>query len=63
MTGNTTEAVPGLLLEAPSKRIDLKAVDWPVQQNNPSFSALDAQNETLDATRDAVSDGDRLTAS
>jgi len=62
MTDNMSEAVRGMLFEALSI-IDLNAVDRLVQHHHSSASVLEAQNDTLDATRDEVGDGYRLIAS
>jgi hypothetical protein len=36
---------------------DLNTVDWHVRQRNPSASAWEVQNETLEVNRGLVSDG------
>ncbi len=58
MTDNPREVVRNqLLLDALGGPIDLNAVDWRVKHQHSSASALEVQNETLDAIREWVSDG------
>jgi hypothetical protein len=57
MISNSREVVRNqLLLDALGGPIDLNAVDRRVKQKSPSASALEVQNETLDAIREWVSD-------
>jgi hypothetical protein len=57
MTSNTCEVVRNqLLIDALGGPIDLNAVDRRVKHGNPSASAVEVQNETLDGIREWVSD-------
>jgi late competence protein required for DNA uptake (superfamily II DNA/RNA helicase) len=47
----------GLLLDALGKPLDLNVVDRHVRHRNPSASATEIQNETLELIRAVVSDG------
>lgn len=47
----------GLLLDALGDPVDLNAVDWHVKQHNPTATATEVQNETLEVIRSVVSDG------
>jgi hypothetical protein len=57
MTGNARDVVRNqLLIDALGGPIDLNLVDRRIKHENSSASALEVQNETLDAIREWVTD-------
>jgi hypothetical protein len=54
----TTEIIrDNLLLKGLGRPVPLNAIDWKIKQQNPSASAAQVQNETLETIRTLVDDG------